>query len=264
MSVAPNPPRPRALHQGVQGLDVVGVKRALSRAGYMKWGNFSTTFGPFMLVAVVAFQKAHGIQPSGVYGDETHSALKAAHSAGHPKEWAFDAYAVQLMHEEAALLDPEKIVRQAIVAAGFFWYAHRFAIGYAETRPMQLCKPPTVPSSPWDCSAFVTNTHYAGGAPDPNGRDYDRQGYTGTLMSRGVRATLAQMRPGDLIFWGYYRGPASPAFPPGSPTHVSMFTGYDAGAAMHLSNGHHPMVYGSLATFARFLPLNHYRHYQVA
>jgi hypothetical protein len=259
---APNPPRPRLLHQGTVGLDVLAVKRALSRAGYIKWGDFTTTFGPYALVAVKAFQKDHGIVTTGLYGAETHAALERTHSKGHPAEWAFDDYSVELMHEEANLLNPEAVVRSAIVAAGFFWYAHRAAIAYREQRPFSLLRPPAVPKV-WDCSAFATNCYYAGDAPDPNGRHYDGQGYTGTLMSRGKRVALAQMKPGDLIFWGYTQH-GSPAFPVGSPTHVSVFTGYDGGVPMTLSNGHHPMGYYAVPSFARILPLNHYRHYAVA
>ena len=258
----PHVPLPRPLHQGATGVDVVAVKRALSRAGFMQWGNFTPTFGSYMLAAVTAFQRANHIQPTGAYGDGSHTLLTQTRRHGHPGEWAFDSYAVALMRQEQALLavTPDQRVRQAIVAAGFFWYAHRNGIAYARMRPFQMCKPPMVPAA-WDCSAFVTNSHYAGGAPNPNGRPWDGLGYTGTLLSRGVRMAVPDLLPGDLVFYGYTTNP-TPAFPYGSPTHVALYVGTEGGVPMVLSNGAHPM--GHYPLYALGLGVNQARHYHVS
>lgn len=257
-------PRPRLLLPGTVGIDVQGVKRALSRAGYMEWGQFTETYGSFMTTAVAGFQHDHDITPVGKgYGDLTHHALVATHAKGKPAEWSFDAYAISLMKQEAAILKvtPEERVRQAIMSAAFFWYSNRSRIPYEEYRPFSLVKPPDLPTTPWDCSAFVTNCHYAGGAPDPNSRHYiDGQGYTGTLMGTGTRCNLRDMKPGDLIFYGFYSGPPSGAFPSGSPTHVSIFTGWQGGVPMTISNGRYPMSYTSIYYRS---DLNHFRTYRV-
>ena len=262
MSTAPNPPHPRVIQIGSVGVDVVAVKRALSRAGYMAWGEFTTSFGSYMDMAMKDFQRDRSIQPTGLYGDGTHNALKRTAAVNKPGEWAFDATAVDLMRQEAAILalTPDQRVRQAILSAGFYWYANRADIAYSQQRPFILCKPPVVPARE-DCSSFVTNCHYAGGAPDPNGRGFDAEGYTGTLMSRGSRVTLDQMLPGDLVFYGFTTSP-SPAFWYGAPTHVALFTGYQGAMPMVLSNGAHPMGY--LPLFGLGLGVNHYRHYHVA
>lgn len=71
-------------------------------------------------------------------------------------------------------------------------------IHYAQTRPI----PGTFKQSPvnTDCSGFATIAYRDSGAPDPNGRGYDGQGYTGTLWSYGKPVSKPQ--PGDLVFYG--------------------------------------------------------------
>lgn len=259
-------PYTRKLHLGSEGLDVLATKRALSRAGFMEWGDFTTTAGPNWQRALESFQKAHKLTVTGVYTTPTHTALRQAHRKGSTTQWAFDAPAIFDMREEAAQLKttPDAKVRAQIVAAGFFWYAHRLQIAYAEWRPFAMVKPPNVPRV-WDCSAYVTNCHYAGGAPNPNGhwggapRPWDGQGYTGTLMARGTRvAGVDQLEPGDLVFYGWTTR-WSPAFPIGSPTHVAMYVGMLGRTPMVLSNGGHPMAYIPLG----YRGINHLRHYAV-
>lgn len=259
---APNPPFTRVLHEGCVGVDVVAVKRALSRAGEMQWGNFTSQFGPYMLEAVKAFQRSVAIQPTGLYGSGTHTLLERAKAVGKQGEWAFDSYAVSLMRQEEALLaiTPDQRVRQAIVAAGFYWYAHRGGVAYSQIRPFPILKPPLIPDED-DCSGFVTDCHFAGGAPDPNGLGYSGNGYTGTLMDHGTRCTVQAMLPGDLVFYGFTTDP-TPAFPYGSPTHVALFVGYQGGVPMVLSNGAHPM--GHYPLYGLGLGLNCCRHYNVS
>ena len=153
---------------------------------------------------------------------------------------------------------PEGKVREAIVSAAFYWYAHRGGIAYSQYRPFQMGKPLWKPSR-WDCSAFATNCHYAGGAPDPNGRGYDHLGYTGTLCDHGTRVgSVSQLAPGDLIFYGHSRRQAG--FPSGSPTHVAVYVGVKGGRHMVISHGHYPMGY---YPYNYRSDINHYRHYKV-
>ena len=53
-----------------------------------------------------------------------------------------------------------------------------------------------------DCSAFVTWCYWMAKADDPNGQNYDHEGYTGTLLSHGTKITLAEVQPGDVIVYG--------------------------------------------------------------
>jgi hypothetical protein len=50
----------------------------------------------------------------------------------------------------------------------------------------------------------VTLCYFLAGAPDPNGLDYDGQGWTGTLLSH-LDPTV-YLRPGDIVVWGAYPG----------------------------------------------------------
>ena len=76
------------------------------------------------------------------------------------------------------------------------WHYH-----YHEIRPY--------PDSMWsaeahnrgfDCSAFVTLCYKEGGAPDPNGSNFDGNGYTGTLAKHGK--TVTTPKPGDIQLYG--------------------------------------------------------------
>lgn len=258
---APNVAFCRPLILGSKGADVRAHKRALSRArpAFYPWRSFTDYYGERFEKAVKQFQRDKGIQATGKLGRATHEALERTHKKG-STEWAFQPFEIALCkdfcHEYAQT--PEQKVREAIVDAGFYWYEHRVGIAYSQARPFQLGKPSWVPSR-WDCSGFVTACHYAGGAPDPNGRGYDHLGYTGTLMSTGTMVgNINELEPGDLVFYGS-ASHASPAFPLGSPTHVALYVGDVNGVPSVLSHGSYPM---------RLLPysyrsINHLRHYKV-
>lgn len=228
MSSPPHVPFVRPLygspHQSKPGADVVAVARALSRAGHLKWQDpFSPAFNAAKVKAVKEFQHSAHIQPTGNYGHLTHQALVATRAVDHPGEWAFDAYSASIMHAAATQKSPARKAADALFAAASYWIQQRSRIHYAEVRPFPLVKPPALPGTT-DCSGFVTACFYAAGAPDPNGRGYDGLGYTGTLVGRGQRVTESQARPFSLVFYGHTTHP-SPAFPPGSPTHVALYLG---------------------------------------
>jgi cell wall-associated NlpC family hydrolase len=61
-----------------------------------------------------------------------------------------------------------------------------------------------------DCSGFVILCYKTAGAPDPNGTNYNGQGYTGSLLARGKAVSAPS--PGDLCFWT-------------APDHVAIYLG---------------------------------------
>jgi hypothetical protein len=259
--MASSPPsvrRCRLISEGTQGVDVLAVKRALSRAGYLRWGSFTMLWGPFAVKAARQFQQDNGIAPvTGWYGPKTHQKLVKKHRKGSATVWAYDAYSIALMDQACAELRqmPDKRIDDGIVAEASRLYAHRNEIDYVQSRPFPLKSPPFLPGK-LDCSGFATVCHFVGGAPDPNGRNYDGFGYTGTLMSRGVRCAERDLDPGDLVFYGRTTT-AKPAFPIGSPTHVAVFDGdrgvySQGGPNRHDRMKRHPVNYWTI---------NHYRHY---
>lgn len=262
MSVTPpNVAFCRPLVPGLTGDDVVAHKRAISRwdPAVYPWTQFTPFYGPHFKTAVEEFQRRNAseiTQATGRIGKTTHEVLERKHRRD-SGEWAFDTLAISLAKGfcDDYVKTPEEKVREAILAAGFYWYSHRAQIAYSQYRPYALGKPPWVPSR-WDCSGFVTVCHYAGGAPDPNGRGYDQQGYTGTLMTRGARVgSISSLEPGDLIFYGF--SASRPGFNAGDPTHVALYVGVRDGAPMVLSHGSYPMKY----LHFDYRRINHLRHY---
>jgi peptidoglycan hydrolase-like protein with peptidoglycan-binding domain len=85
----------------MSGDDCLAVKRALSRAGYIPWQDFTNVYGQQAKDGCIAFQRDVGITgsgggpPQGHYGKSTHKALLEAVAPG-KHEWAFDDYSAKL------------------------------------------------------------------------------------------------------------------------------------------------------------------------
>jgi peptidoglycan hydrolase-like protein with peptidoglycan-binding domain len=85
----------------MSGDDALAAKRALSRAGFIPWQDFTNVWGEQAKDGCIAFQKSVGITgsdggpPRGNYGESTHKKLlKAKREMAH--EWAFDARSIEL------------------------------------------------------------------------------------------------------------------------------------------------------------------------
>jgi peptidoglycan hydrolase-like protein with peptidoglycan-binding domain len=215
----------RTIRPGTVGNDVVAVKRALSRAGFMKWGNFTPTWGPNAVRACKAFQAKSGIPQSGDYWSRSHTKLLATPPKDGGGDSAWDAHGLEMLRTFCEF-ERERQVRSAIVAAAGFWNVHRDEIGYALKRPFPIAKPPAIP--PWsDCSGFVTICHHAASSKNPNGagRLFDGPGSTGTLVDGGRKVQRVEdLKPGDAILYGFTKNP-TPPFPVDSPTHVALYVG---------------------------------------
>lgn len=94
-----------------------------------------------------------------------------------------------------------KIVDYALWAA-----LNSASIHYAQVRPMDHLN--QVERLPWttDCSEFVTTVYRWAGAPDPNGMRFNGYGWTGTMFDNGEAIPLYQVKPGDVVLWGYAPG----------------------------------------------------------
>lgn len=255
-------PHCRNIHIGSAGADVIAYKRAVARAGFYPWyKKWDKHYGRRFSHSVQNFQRAHKLKADGIIGLATHHALVASHRQHHPKERVFDAYSVELLVQFCKdFRNPNKRIREKILSAARFWYAHRYSIYYSQFRPFELGKPPFVPHR-WDCSAFTTACHFAGGAKNPNIVGGHRlpwtegQGYTGSLIGSGTRVgSVSRLQAGDMIFYGYTTR-SSPAFPYGSPTHVALYDG-DGGV---YSMGHYPMGHYTY----NYRGVNAFVHYNV-
>jgi cell wall-associated NlpC family hydrolase len=94
-------------------------------------------------------------------------------------------------------------VRGRIVAAARWGIRNEPRIHYARVRPIPLTR--ALPLTT-DCSGFATLCYYLAGAPDPNGRDYDGTGWTGTLLEAMENIDRRAVLAGDLVVWGEYPG----------------------------------------------------------
>lgn len=257
-------PFSRNITLGTIGNDVVGYKIGISRFApdLYPWPKkgFTPYAGDIFVggkdSAVFKVQARLGIKPkTGIIGPKTHVALEKAVCKRRPKEPAFNIRAQFLLEDfyERTHISPEERMRRDMLEAMQYWYGHKWSIQYSQHRPFTVCRVPTVPSR-WDCSAFATNVHTSVGAPNPNKRLNDGQGYTGTLMNAGERCNYSDLEIGDLIFYGYTTR-SSPAFPIGSPTHVAPF----AGGGRVYSLGSFPMGFYDYD----YRGINHFRHYEV-
>jgi hypothetical protein len=59
----PTVPHPRDIDKGMHGDDVIAVKHALSRAGYLPLKTFTPVWDDAMMAAIQPFQDAHQVPP---------------------------------------------------------------------------------------------------------------------------------------------------------------------------------------------------------
>ena len=57
-----------------------------------------------------------------------------------------------------------------------------------------------------DCSGLATCCYFRAGAPDPNGLDYNGQGFTGTMLNHLPPIPLNRAQGGDLAVFGAFPG----------------------------------------------------------
>lgn len=131
--------------------------------------------------------------------------------------------------------------------------AHGALVRYTQTAARmtivrdRLQLPPLARTIWEDCSSSITGLYWLARLADPNGLDYNGQGYTGTQAVHGrvvwrLGQPLSKLRPGDIVFYG--------AFP---HSHETMYLG----AGRVFSNGSDagpfnlPVLYRGDAVYAR-------------
>lgn len=115
-------------------------------------------------------------------------------------------------------------VRDQIVAIARWGIANEPQIHYQQLRPMDgIAQPRKLPLQT-DCSGFVTLCYKWAGAPDPNGLNFNGQGFTGTLLQSCGHISKSAARAGDLVVWGP---------PPGRHVALVLDPGQDPTLASH-------------------------------
>lgn len=186
-----------------RGRDVVAVKRAFSRAGYLPWKNFTPVWGKGPVQMCARFQRDHGITATGNYGPKTHEALRTTRSKGHPNEWAFDAFSTQIMRNWEPP-EPPPSDRDRAVDLALWTVDIRDMIDYTQMRPIypiyHNIRPPANPRH-LDCSGHYKYVLWAALGIDVDG--LHAYGNTYTMIQHGRHVEVHDVRPGDAI---YYRG----------------------------------------------------------
>jgi Putative peptidoglycan binding domain/NlpC/P60 family len=229
------PELPRWLQLGAKGRDVLALQRALRRAGFLSRDYpIGKVFDEVVDAAVRAFQTAQGLEIDGVVGPDTYAALGPYYDSR--GRWLLTQ--VRPVPPDPGLPLPNgATMRQKILLAAHAGVERRSEISYTQdARRMDGIKrrivPPSVPR--WeDCSSFATWCYWVSGAPDPNGRNYDGFGYTGTQIMNGVETT--DPRPGDLCFYGPSRS---------NITHVTVYVGNGRVVSHGREDG--PELYGAI------------------
>jgi len=116
--MAPAVPFPRPLYPPSHDkgpvsddVDVVAVKRAVSRAGFFPWQDFDDSYNEnFAMKGVKPFQQQNGLSATGNYGKDTHEKLRNTRRKGEPTDWAFDQVAINLMKEAAGAAKPPPLL----------------------------------------------------------------------------------------------------------------------------------------------------------
>lgn len=197
---------PKVPYDGIpKGEVCIAIKRALSRAGYMMWANFTPQWGKYARRACQNFQHNIGLPVTGMYTEPTHNALVKTHRKlvhGHPLEWAFDAFSIAIMEQQH--ITPEQRVMAKILDSVTWSIDHQGQIGYLMKRPVIYY--PAYPVNHWfwnDCSGMFAQWYKWGGAPDPHDNHYDGIGNTGTLWENGTPvAHLDDAKPCDAVLFG--------------------------------------------------------------
>jgi len=153
--------------------------------------------------------------------------------------WGFADDRAKELARSAKVTSPGEIVRQHIRSWGEWYVQNRSHISYAQIRPYP--KTARLPMRT-DCSGSATHILYMSGCPnDPHGRNWDGQGFTGTMYQHGNRIPLSsQLLPGDCVFYGNQGG--------GVPSHTVIVIGPGDRA---MTFGHWPPMFVNISSYWR-------------
>jgi cell wall-associated NlpC family hydrolase len=223
---------------GVRALQYA-LHRALAAKDLPHVNLRNGTYGSKTQQDVNRFKAAYGITPvqgKDFGGDGEWKALETFLGAHDRRKLRARNAAIAAERAKAkALAAIAKLVgrQTALVATSMKFYTERFHYRYRQVRPMVGGIFDPANYDRLDCSSTVTLLYKEAGCPDPNGRGYDGQGYTGTLWPRGELVT-GRAQANDLAFYGWQDG--------GIPSHVAIHVSADT----VVSFGHTPPIKDSV------------------
>lgn len=189
-----------------KGAILTNVQRALRRKGYTKIVARGY-FGSQTRDAIKDIQRKAHLVPTGNIGRRVWVVLDNYYLNVKEKRAITDLVLEQRDREarESASRAHETMIGQMITAA-IYTIDHGSSIHYTQgsLRMSGVTNKIRLPNYPryMDCSSGVTWLYWQAGAKDPNGRNYNGQGYTGTLVTYGIPVSALEIIPGDLVFYG--------------------------------------------------------------
>lgn len=229
----PRPPLRRTVRMGSVGVDVEAHAAAMHR--YLKTGDLIAfrkqpktvrqTFGIGKRTLAQKSAVKAGLPQYGVVGPALYAAMWDAD--------AYDATARDQLEAYAASLDA-LAPRTRVVAAARQYLASARHIAYSQQRPIiTIARDIRLPDIPHalDCSGLAISCYWMAGVADELGNE-NAHGYgnTWSLADNGSSVRAADLKPGDLVFYG-------------NCSHVAV---YEGGGKV-ITNGHYPMSRESLS-----------------
>lgn len=211
-----------ALHRGQDNSAVAGMKSGLRRAlianRIAPKALANSAYGDRTALDVRAFKKRYRLLPidgtvwgsrawnvlidGGFLGEYDRERIRSHNRAVLAERLGRERDAAKAIHEVGS--------RARLAGVALRVYSERWRYTYRQTRPYSRAL--FSGGRYYDCSSMVTMMMREAGWPDPNGRDFDGWGFTGTLWIRG-RATSSP-KAGALAFYGNMGN--------GIPSHVAM------------------------------------------
>jgi hypothetical protein len=203
--------------QSKAGDDVIAVKRAISRAGFWKWQEFSDDYTNAFAHGddengngVAGYQRSVGLDGTGTYGKNTHEKLRKAKvpkGGQHAGDDVFDGTACELYSGSTppGSKTPVERVREKLVEfctraiAEPDWY-------YSQNRAVDVSVNPNGPTTS-DCSGSTIQAfHYAKretglDVPDPSMQGWSGYGNTNYYEDDHPKVTSGSYQIGDLAHY---------------------------------------------------------------
>lgn len=200
---------------------IEGVKRGISRAGYLTWTQFDRHYNRNLEGGIAAWRKDNDLPespgaPGSGWGKASHDALAKAKRQG-TNEPALDAVAVMLMEDGYALKHPPIVispldrVRRELADYLARCEDNRHRIHYQQRRPMTSLGDTPEGGFRGDCSELVVAACYWARVksgvwvPDPSGYGYGGYGNSDSLYTVNKWRKIPFTGPfavGDIAVYG--------------------------------------------------------------
>jgi hypothetical protein len=198
-----------------KGPTVIALKRALARLGLMEWKGTQFTdewpAGQALDQAFRTWQLSKYLPSDGIYGQQAWKVMRyqKVMDGTHKGDWAFDAYALNLINDEWAegQVPDEEDVRLKIVDFCRVAESNEDAWHYRQARPVDVSVDPAA-SYVWsDCSGYVIQAyHYAKRktgvlVPDPAIQGWTGYGNTDWYEDDHPKVSDGRFKVGDLAHY---------------------------------------------------------------